>query len=289
MAQRESVTRAAQSLQVAQPVVSGHIRSLEARLGARLFSRSGRGIVLTPAGEIAYRWATDVLERTREASEALDELTAGARNRVSVVISAGDHPEVSELVIGFQARHQEATVNLRQLPTEQAVEAVLAGTSDFALVAYCEGVNLDPQLRTERLRDDEVILVAAAGTEAPHPTTREDLAELPFVCTPAGSARRNFIDAELRQRGVERRRIVMEIGPEGTLHAAVRDGLGCALLSRSSVALRLAAGELIEVELPGGTFSIGFDLVSRYDLVLSPARRAFTELARAQLTPADPM
>ncbi len=279
-----SVTRAARSLGVAQPVVTGHIRSLEKRLGARLFERQGRGLMLTPAGQIAHTWAHDVVARTREAATQLDEFTREQRSRVTVVVSTGEHPQLTDLMVRFQAGHPAAALNLRAHPTELAVAEVLRRAADFALVLYAEGVPSDPALQVERLRRDEVVLVSAPSA-SPRVGQIEmaELADLPFICTPAGSARRRFIDEHLRDRGVQRRQIVMEIGPEGPLHAAVRDGLGCALLSRSSVTAALASGELQEIEVVGGLFRIGLDLVSRRDLELSQARQAFVHAARQAL------
>ncbi|KAB7764114.1 LysR family transcriptional regulator [Xanthomonas maliensis] len=50
-ARLQSVSRAADELHVTHGAVSRHIRSLEQSLGAALFSRQGRGLALTPAGE----------------------------------------------------------------------------------------------------------------------------------------------------------------------------------------------------------------------------------------------
>ncbi|MBK8007032.1 MAG: LysR family transcriptional regulator [Rhizobiales bacterium] len=46
----ESVTKAAERLNIAQPAISRQLRSLEQDIGVRLFNREGRGIVLTNAG-----------------------------------------------------------------------------------------------------------------------------------------------------------------------------------------------------------------------------------------------
>src|ERR1700760_5005074 len=60
------VTRAAEHLWVAQPVVTAHIRSLQERLGVTLFHREGRRTILTDAGQQVYQWAQDVLSRTEQ-------------------------------------------------------------------------------------------------------------------------------------------------------------------------------------------------------------------------------
>ncbi|MBB5673622.1 LysR family transcriptional regulator [Xanthomonas arboricola] len=49
-ARLQSVSRAAQELHVTHGAISRHVRSLEQALGAALFTRQGRGLVLTPAG-----------------------------------------------------------------------------------------------------------------------------------------------------------------------------------------------------------------------------------------------
>jgi DNA-binding transcriptional LysR family regulator len=51
VAERRSVTEAARVLGYSQPTVSGHLRSLERRIGAKLFERSKCGMCLTHEGQ----------------------------------------------------------------------------------------------------------------------------------------------------------------------------------------------------------------------------------------------
>ena len=53
-AKYESFTRAAEALCVSQAAISRQIRELEGYLGAQLFSRVGRAVALTPAGELFF-------------------------------------------------------------------------------------------------------------------------------------------------------------------------------------------------------------------------------------------
>lgn len=57
----QSFTRAAEKLFVSQPALTGQINSLEAELGMKLFDRTNKSVRLTPAGEVFYKHATQVL------------------------------------------------------------------------------------------------------------------------------------------------------------------------------------------------------------------------------------
>lgn len=79
VAEEGSFTKAAQRLYVAQPSLSQSIRALERDLGAELFDRSGRAVVLTPAGERYLRWARTVLRSELKLRADLDAAPNGLR------------------------------------------------------------------------------------------------------------------------------------------------------------------------------------------------------------------
>src|SRR2546430_8748358 len=62
-----SLTRAGDRLHLTQSALSHQLRDIEARLGAPLFLRVGKRLVLTPAGERLLASARDVLERLERA------------------------------------------------------------------------------------------------------------------------------------------------------------------------------------------------------------------------------
>lgn len=74
VAEEQNVGRAARRLHVAQPPVSRQIRSLEAEIGAPLFTRTPRGMELLPAGETFLGHARKILE-------AVDAAVEGTRLR----------------------------------------------------------------------------------------------------------------------------------------------------------------------------------------------------------------
>src|SRR5918993_3264200 len=71
VARHESVTEAAKELQYSQPSVSHHLSRLEAATGVKLVQRVGRGIRLTPEGQLLASRATEIVGRVDAASNEL--------------------------------------------------------------------------------------------------------------------------------------------------------------------------------------------------------------------------
>src|SRR4030095_3005751 len=95
VARRGSVTEAAKELRYSQPSVSHHRGRLEAATGAKLIQRVGRGIRLTPEGELLAQRATEILGRLNAASV---ELAARVGLRTGRVRLAGFQTVLSTLV-----------------------------------------------------------------------------------------------------------------------------------------------------------------------------------------------
>jgi LysR family transcriptional regulator, transcriptional activator of nhaA len=86
-AREGGITRAAQKLHVAQPSLSAQIRRLEATLGEKLFTRSGRTVVLTEMGRLAFRYAEEIFGLGQEMVEAVAGRPTGRPARVRVGIA----------------------------------------------------------------------------------------------------------------------------------------------------------------------------------------------------------
>src|SRR5260221_7995030 len=84
VAELQHVTRAAQNLNLTQSTVSSAIQALEIRHNVRLFDRVGRRIELTRAGKSFLTEARDVVIRTRNAEQFLDQFGDLSRGVLAV-------------------------------------------------------------------------------------------------------------------------------------------------------------------------------------------------------------
>ena len=60
-----SLSKAAETLIIAQPNISRSIKDLEADLGITIFNRSAKGMVLTPEGEEFINYAQNILKQIK--------------------------------------------------------------------------------------------------------------------------------------------------------------------------------------------------------------------------------
>jgi LysR family transcriptional activator of nhaA len=86
-AKEGSISRAGQKLRLAQPTISGQIRLLEESLGEPLFTKAGRGLVLTEVGQMVYRYAEEIFSLGRELQDVLKGRPRGRPMKLQVGIS----------------------------------------------------------------------------------------------------------------------------------------------------------------------------------------------------------
>lgn len=270
-----SVTKAAARLHVAQPVVTGHIRSLERQLGVRLFDRVGRKLRLTTPGQAAFEWARDVVLRTREAAALIESLTGPAEEIVTVASTTVAATNIlPDVVVHFRQRHPDVVIRVQSLSAEGALAAVRSAECDFGVIGYLDTLGVGADLVADWLGNEDLVLVAAPERDdLPDSIDLAQLDLLPFVCTPGGSSRRQAIDTQLGAAGVSTRRIVLEMAHTESIKNAVRGDVGVALLARSSVAPELARGELREIQVRGARLTHSLHLVWRHSHQLTLSQR----------------
>ncbi|MEM7466285.1 MAG: LysR family transcriptional regulator [Pseudomonadota bacterium] len=88
-----SFSAAARELSLSTAMVSKHVKQLEERLDVRLLHRTTRGVSLTEPGELYCQYATDILAKVDESTDAVQALNSKPRGalRISCPPSFGEH------------------------------------------------------------------------------------------------------------------------------------------------------------------------------------------------------
>ena len=84
VAREGGVTRACQKLGLAQPTISGQLAVFESVIGAPLFRKEGRGLVLTETGRTVFNYAEEIFTLGRELTNTLKNGAGALGQRVTV-------------------------------------------------------------------------------------------------------------------------------------------------------------------------------------------------------------
>jgi LysR family transcriptional regulator, low CO2-responsive transcriptional regulator len=278
----QSVTRASERLCVAQPVVTAHLRGLETKLGVTLVKRVGRNIGLTEAGERVYKWANDVVMRTREMERELSGLEDGVAGSAVLAASmtAGSYL-LPALISSFAAAHPKGHVRLDCSNARAALDAVRGSACDFAVLVIHPSENLDG-LIVEKLWDEPLLLASAPNSKLIGEVARpEDLKGLPFISGPRYLVWRELVEAQLRSYGVETPNVILEFGHAESQKHSVRSDLGLCYFLETSIRAELARGELRVVNTPGMQMVVPLYLAYRREKEFSPFQTSLIDHIRS--------
>ena len=162
VARHGSVTAAARELHYSQPSVSHHLARLEAETGAQLLQRVGRGIRLTPAGQLLADRAAEIVGRIDAADAELAAHVGLATGRVRL---AGFSSAVGSLVPGAVAAlartHPSLQVTMTDTHPPEALDLLRAGKVDVAIIFRYDETEPEPDgVRLHHLLDDPVYLLS---------------------------------------------------------------------------------------------------------------------------------
>lgn len=203
--EERSFTAAAMREAATQSGVSQHIRKLEERFGARLFTRDGGRVSPTPAADRYYLRCLEVLRAHAAARDVLRECSAGLSGEVQV----GLMPTVTRCALApalaaFIDRHPNVSIGVHEGYSGVLTEQVQQGGLDFAVVPGFTGL---PGLVSRPFATTPEVLVAAAGAHA-EPVQLATLGPLSIVLPGAANTRRQTIETYLRSNGVAVARMV---------------------------------------------------------------------------------
>lgn len=277
LAAQRSFTRAAASVYLSQPAFSALIRQLEATLGARLFDRSTRHVVLSAEGEAFEPAAQRLLEEFEAAAEDLGSRVARERGRVSIALLPSLAADwLPDVLAGFRQRYPGIELQVADVLSEACLDRVRAGRSDFALAAIRADT---PALRAEAYCSDDFHLVCPAG----HPLTRsrtlrpKDVAAWPFIHLSRTSSVRQYIDACTHPQTLPP---VLEVDQLATVAGMVRAGLGVSIVPALTL-YQFRSPQLATRILRWPGLKRRIYLVRRRDRELSVAARALVDWVTA--------
>jgi len=267
-----SFTRAAERENATQSGISQHVAAVERALGVKLFERSARGIVPTPAGLRYYKNCIEALGRLEHASEEARSLAG----QISGDLRVGLMPTFTRAVLAptledFVPRHPNVRLHVLEGYSAFLTDMVLADELDFAIVPAFEGRT---GLKSRPLvRDREMLLSGRQRGLTPLAEVQlADCAPLKIVVPGAQNVRRRNLETYFQTHGVEiAARLEMD-AMIGTLEFVAQSDWVTVLPSLICIN-DVGKGDLVVNPIVKPTLRAEF-------VIIQPARRTLSALAR---------
>lgn len=277
-----SLSKASERLYLAQPALSRQIRALEEELGRKLFTRHGRGMVLTETGEMLRDRAMNILNQVEAARADAIASTGWVRGNVTI----GLPPTVAHILAGrlakqFSQQYPDVRLHFTSAFTSTLIEWLKNGSIDLAIL-------YDPKtpsdLRLQPLFIEELFLVSQAdaklSTKRPVPFKR--LAKETLMLPGRQHSLRQLVERQAENAGCQ-----LNVSIEADALIILKDfvslGLGSAILPLPSVHKEVMEGSMSAAPLKDPQLTRRLVLATPIDRALSNAVHRATELIEAEV------
>lgn len=258
--------------------VHKRLKLLEEELGARLYEKQGRRLVLTPVGEMALPYLRDMLAQGEAAKAAVAEWKAARRGVVRVGAGPSFCAHLLPLVIEkYRKQHPRVDLFVETGGGQQLLEGLRNRSLDlvFHLAA---GTEEEQDLEVCAQWESEIVLAGPARARRGRWSAR-DIEGWPFLLFRKGSPMASLVGRYLAEMNI-RPAVVMRSDSAEAIKAMVMRGMGLTAMFRWTVEPELAAGALrvIRTDLPPLRSRMS---LLRWKLAYAPeAVRAFIGTAR---------
>jgi len=279
LADSRSFSKTADKHLLSQSAISQQLAQLELAHKCQLITRKKRPIELTPAGQVFYKGAKEILERYEQLISEVNTLQSTTDHRINVaaIFSIGMH-SLPDYVKKFMVTYPNVNVHIEYFRVEKIYELVLNGEIDIGLVAVPKK---DRRLEVYDFEDEPLVLVCSPK----HPLAKEpeiDMHRLQFerfIAFEKEVPTRVWIDGILSRYNTVVRP-VMEFDNIETVKRAVEINAGVSILPETAVVQEVAGGTLKTVPFSNERFVRPTGILVRKGKMFSQAGRYFLELLR---------
>ena len=289
IAESGTFTAGAQRVHVTQAAISMQIRQLETEIGAKVFVRAPRHVILTEAGEHLLRRARQMLREHDAAVDEIAELAGAERGRLRIGSASAMvlTDELPAILKELRKQHPRAEITVMSGTSETLVDQILAGELDIAFVS----LPVDARgIQTERLSEDQLVAIASPRHKLAKQKTISayTLAGERLILGERGGNTRRLIDQFFAQAGVTLR-VAMELSRQAAIRRMVEEDMGVGIVPLGSVKEDVEKGKLVSWWIEGAEINWELGLAQLSGGYESPIMHKFVALAHQTFESGNPI
>lgn len=284
VAEVKSFSKAARKLYLTQPTISAHINALEKELKNRLFTRTTKDVILSPAGGLLYENAKKMLQLEQQIRQDFAMFNEEEHRKIVVGVSTVPGQYILPRVLPlFCKSYPQNQIWMMESDSEGVIRMVSQGEAE---IGFAGNDTEDPNCVCEPFWDDELVIVTP-NTEAYSRFLEvgfplEQLYEEPVLIREAGSGTRQTMEKYLVQEGIEieRLRVVASMSNQETIKKSVSNGMGVSIMSAAAVHDYVEQGKLLQFPMKDGGICRKLYMVWNRNNKPGMAARTFIQFVR---------
>src|SRR5262245_8619504 len=285
IAESGTFTAGALRVHVTQAAISMQIRQLENEIGAKVFVRAPRHVILTEAGEQLLRRARHILREHDAALDEIAELAGAERGRLRIGSASAMvlTDQLPAILAELRAQHPGAEIGVTSGTSEVLVDQILAGDIDIAFVSLPVDVR---GIKTERLSEDQLVAIASPRHKLSKQRTISayTLAGERLILGERGGNTRRLIDQFFAQAGVTLH-VAMELSRQQAIRRMVEADMGVGIVPLQSVIEDVENGKLVRWWIEGAQINWELGIAQLTGGYESPIMQTFIRLSRTTFAP----
>ncbi len=275
-----SITAAANKFHISQPAVSVAIKELETHYGVSLFERYGRSLSITPAGELLYQYATQIISGFDEVGSILKDWDKTGVLKLGATITAGTL-YMPQLVNQYREISPHTKMYVTTSSTDLIEQKILDNEIDLALsegIVHSEMINSEPMVEEELgIFCGSIDPIAQKGN-----VTLQELSEMPLLLRRKNSGTRGYIESLFRLEGINITPVWESIGTNDLVNAAAL-GLGVTVLPVNLIGEFSKGDQLTRLHLEGMELKRKISIMYHRNKTLSPVILRFIDLCKSMV------
>jgi LysR family transcriptional regulator, regulator of abg operon len=280
IAEQGSIRGAARRLGTVQPTLTRSLSELERELGAPLFERRSKGMVVTPLGQAFLGRATAILNDVRRAKDEFEQLRGNAVGLVTIGLSIAAHLRLLPKALR-QFRQRYPKVRLRIIegfyPTLES--DLKEGSVDF-YIGPDPGLTLPPMLQKKTILSGGRAVLCRAKHPLANATSLKQLVHAEWITTSITLRAESEIGDLFKRHGLPEPILALQSQSALTLLTCLANSDLLAMAPEqwveSPFANRILSTILVKEELSAASIIV----VTRSDSPLAPAAGFLLDLMK---------
>ncbi|MFC7419404.1 LysR family transcriptional regulator [Iodobacter arcticus] len=225
VAEQGSIIQASKLLHCVPSNITNRIKLLEKELGAPLFIRKGRGLVISPSGLLFLSYTNKILSLCQEARRALDSESEPSGLLKIGAIESSATGRLPSILSRYHQSYPSVKMEFSTGIWSQLLSDVVAHKLDCAIIAVKDEC---PDIERMEIYKEELVLIASPAMG--EISTPQDLIGKNIFMWPEGCPYRKSLEGWLNEHQIPTP--ITNIASYGTILGCVSSGAGVSLVPK---------------------------------------------------------